>query len=294
MKNASPPPDDPTTVSSRRAFLFKTVAILPAGAVVTASGQTAASGSAAASAPSAPANGAGMTAAEPVRPASIDLAHYTPHYFNADEWAFIKAATDRLIPADGEGPGALDLNVPVFIDKQMDAGFGHASNWYMSGPFKPDTPSLWGYQNPLKPRDLYRAAIAAINDHCRQTFSGKVFADLEHAQQEQLLTDMEGGKVESDKAPIKDFFGFLLQNTKEGYLADPIYGGNKDAGSWRMIGFPGARADFLDWVGQNKRYPLPPVSIDSLGPNPSPASASGASNAQADNVQNRTNPQRNA
>ncbi len=31
----------------------------------------------------------------------------------------------------------------------------------------------------------------------------------------------------------------LLQNTKEGYFSDPIYGGNKDMGAWKMIGFPG-------------------------------------------------------
>jgi gluconate 2-dehydrogenase gamma chain len=33
-------------------------------------------------------------------------------------------------------------------------------------------------------------------------------------------------------------------------------------GSWKMIGFPGARADYMDWVGQyGKTYPLGPVSI---------------------------------
>jgi len=60
----------------------------------------------------------------------------------------------------------------------------------------------------------------------------------------------------------KMFFGFLLQNTKEGYFSDPIHGGNKNAAAWAMIGFPGARADYLDWVGRpGERYPLPPVTI---------------------------------
>ncbi len=59
-----------------------------------------------------------------------------------------------------------------------------------------------------------------------------------------------------------DFFAFLVENTKAGYLSDPIHGGNKDMGSWKMIGFPGARADFLDWVGTGNRYPYGPVSID--------------------------------
>jgi gluconate 2-dehydrogenase gamma chain len=33
---------------------------------------------------------------------------------------------------------------------------------------------------------------------------------------------------------------------------------------WKMIGFPGARYDYRDWVSRhNERYPYPPVSIQS-------------------------------
>ena len=53
---------------------------------------------------------------------------------------------------------------------------------------------------------------------------------------------LEGG-VDS-----KSFFAMLLQNTKEGYFSDPIYGGNKDMGAWKMIGFPGAHYDYKEWV----------------------------------------------
>jgi gluconate 2-dehydrogenase gamma chain len=32
--------------------------------------------------------------------------------------------------------------------------------------------------------------------------------------------------------------------------------------AWKMIGFPGARYDYTDWVDRhNERYPHPPVSI---------------------------------
>jgi len=49
-------------------------------------------------------------------------------------------------------------------------------------------------------------------------------------------------------------------DTKEGFLADPIHGGNKNLGSWKMIGIPGERADFLDWVVKpGVRCPLGPV-----------------------------------
>ncbi|MWL74804.1 gluconate 2-dehydrogenase subunit 3 family protein, partial [Escherichia coli] len=54
----------------------------------------------------------------------------------------------------------------------------------------------------------------------------------------------------------------LLSDTKHGYLADPMYGGNKGMKAWIAIGFPGARASYLEWVKQhNIPYPLGPVSI---------------------------------
>jgi gluconate 2-dehydrogenase gamma chain len=60
-----------------------------------------------------------------------ELADYVPVFFSADEWAFIQSATSRLIPSDGEGPGALEARVPVFIDLQLKGDFGAASDWYM-------------------------------------------------------------------------------------------------------------------------------------------------------------------
>jgi Gluconate 2-dehydrogenase subunit 3 len=53
-----------------------------------------------------------------------------------------------------------------------------------------------------------------------------------------------------------------LEDTRYGFFADPIYGGNRDMAAWKMIGFPGARYDYRDWVERhNERYPHPPISI---------------------------------
>ena len=49
------------------------------------------------------------------------------------------------------------------------------------------------------------------------------------------------------------FFELLLKNTQEGFFADPIYGGNRDMVGWKMIGFPGARYDYRDWVERHNR-----------------------------------------
>ena len=51
-------------------------------------------------------------------------------------------------------------------------------------------------------------------------------------------------------------------DANEGFFADPVYGGNRDMVGWKMIGYPGARYNYLDWVERhNERFPLPPVSL---------------------------------
>ena len=73
---------------------------------------------------------------------------------------------------------------------------------------------------------------------------------------------MESGSLQLHGVSSKAFFQILWQNTKEGFFADPVYGGNRNMAGWKMIGFPGARADFADWVEQpGAKYPLGPVSI---------------------------------
>jgi gluconate 2-dehydrogenase gamma chain len=45
-------------------------------------------------------------------PATLAAADYKPGYFSTDEWHFVLAACDRLIPKDAIGPGAVELGVP--------------------------------------------------------------------------------------------------------------------------------------------------------------------------------------
>lgn len=234
----------------RRGFLRKSIAIVPVAALTTIAGR-----SQEVSPVSAKAGALGP-------PSSAARTPYNPVFFNAAEWNFIQAAVGRLIPADATGPGGIETGVPEFIDRQMDGAFGHAATWYTQGPFVNSSPEF-GYQGKLPPRDVYRAGIAEVDAFASSSQGGKTFAQLDTAQQDQMLKGLETGDLKFDSVSSKTFFGFLLQNTKEGYLSDPMHGGNKDAGAWKMIGFPGARADFADWVGRpGVQYPLPPVSIN--------------------------------
>jgi gluconate 2-dehydrogenase gamma chain len=202
--------------------------------------------------------GAGLVAGPPAVAAAVQ--DYRPKFFTADEWHFLCAAVDRLIPPDAEGPGAVEAGVPEFIDRQMDTPYAQGALWYMQGPFYEVPPEL-GYQMKFTPREIYRIGIAAA-DRWAQAVAGKRFAALDGMTQDRLLTQMEDGRAELRDIPSTLLFGMLLQNTKEGYFSDPIHGGNKHMGGWKMIGFPGARADFMDWVDQyGKAYPIGPVDI---------------------------------
>jgi len=194
------------------------------------------------------------------REAPVQLDKYKPEYFTPEEWSFILAATARLIPSDGDGPGALETNVPVFIDRQLAGNYGSAGDWYMEGPHDPDASPDRGWQSPLTPAGLYRKAIPAFNAWCQLQWS-KDFKDLSGEQQDEALTALQKG--EAKLAPeLSFFFATLLSNTKEGYFSDPMYGGNAGMQAWTYIGFPGARANFKEWVDQhNVKYPLGPVSI---------------------------------
>jgi gluconate 2-dehydrogenase gamma chain len=149
----------------------------------------------------------------------------------------------------------------VFIDKQLNGDFGRATSWYMKGPFDPAASADRGYQLSLTPAEVYRLGIRVVSRLCLDTYQ-ITFTDLSVEQGEEFLEHVETGKIISPDIDLKTFLAFLIQNTKEGYFADPIHGGNKNMKSWTMIGYPGARGSFLEWVDKhNVPYPLGPVSI---------------------------------
>jgi gluconate 2-dehydrogenase gamma chain len=186
---------------------------------------------------------------------------YKPTFLNADEWAFVLAACDRLIPADAVGPGALQAGVPEFIDRHMQTPYASGDIWYMQGPFIEAAPQF-GYQGRLPVRDILRVGMKAIDAHCRAAFKGKTFAQLQHAEQETVLKACEAGKLELENISAKEFFNQLLNESRMGYFCDPKHGGNKDMAAWKMIGYPGMRADYTNWVEvRNQPYPIAPVDL---------------------------------
>jgi gluconate 2-dehydrogenase gamma chain len=186
-------------------------------------------------------------------------------FFTPPEAAVVVAVVDTLIPKDEIGPGGVEVGVPIFIDRELSGAYGRGARMYLDGPFSQGTPQQ-GYQLPLAPADLYRVGIADLNAWCAKTHHGKTFDQLSSADRAIALNAIESGKVEFTQLPARTFFSLLLQNTMEGYFADPMYGGNRNNAVWKMIGFPGAVGMYGDVIEKyrNKRYDVEPKSIQDL------------------------------
>jgi gluconate 2-dehydrogenase gamma chain len=185
------------------------------------------------------------------------------YFFTAAEAAMVEAIADRLIPADALSPGGKDCGCAVFIDRQLAGSFGKGDRLYWKGPFLPGLPTQ-GYQGDMPPAARYRLGLKALNDYVKAA-DGKDFVRLAPDRQDAVLKAMEAGTAPLKQAAgftTRAFFDLVLQNTMEGFFADPLYGGNKGMASWKMLGFPGARYDYRDHIDKyNQPYPLGPVSI---------------------------------
>lgn len=183
------------------------------------------------------------------------------HFFTTSEGRAIEAIVDRLIPPDSETPGGKDSGCATFIDRQLAGPYGRSEGLYMRGPFVKGLKQQ-GPQSPLTPAIQYRKALDGLDAHCKTAYGGRAFADLADPDKDKVLTGLEHGDISLPGLDSKTFFEVLLKNTREGFFGDPIYGGNRDMAGWKMIGFPGTRYDYSDWIERhNERYPRPPVSI---------------------------------
>ncbi len=206
------------------------------------------------------------TSGDPPTKASADTAPASAHpgappylFFNADEARFIEAACERLIPADESGVGALGAGVPNYLDKQLGGAWGAGERLYRSGPWHPGTASQ-GYQLPFTPAELFHTALRAINREF--TRRGTPFGTLSADDQDAYLKSLEAGGTDLDRVPSAVFFGLLLQMTVEGFFADPVYGGNRDMAAWRMIGFPGAYAEYYEAIDRHGvKFEREPMSL---------------------------------
>jgi len=140
-----------------------------------------------------------------VKPAALTSSHKT---FTNDEWATLTAAVDRVLPRD-EDPGALDANVPEYIDAMLQT----EQLQQMKAQFVP--------------------GVAALERRAQKMFK-TTFAAATPAQQDELLTLFKNSPEKSGEAR---WYEMLIVLVMEGFLGDPSYGGNKGEVGWKLVGF---------------------------------------------------------
>ena len=176
-------------------------------------------------------------------------------FFNAHQRATIEAAMARIIPTDNQ-PGAREAGTIDFVDRYLSGlGFIYA---------KPDGSGFEKLQG--KRADAWKQRIDIIRakyvegikelDHKGQSQFGAEFVRLTTEQQDRILAIMEHPSQQTEagvegamsvepalqqtNAEIDlDFFPLLALHTRQGFYADPIYGGNKNRVGWKLIGFEG-------------------------------------------------------
>jgi gluconate 2-dehydrogenase gamma chain len=201
-------------------------------------------------------------------------------FFSAHQRAAIEAAMARIIPSD-DLPGAREAGAVDFVDRYLSGiAFIYA---------KPDGSGFetltgrqadaWRQRIAIL-RQTYASGIGALDALAQKLFQANFIA-LNERQQDDTLTvfDRSGAQSASaGRAPGEgpalqqtltetelEFLPLLVMHTRQGFYADPIYGGNKDRAGWRAIGFPGpaslmevytGRYSALQWFaqGEAERY----------------------------------------
>jgi len=183
-------------------------------------------------------------------------------FFNPLEVATIEAIADRIIPADELSIGGKEAGCAVFLDRQLSGDYGNAVTTYRLGPVIQDGLPQAGPQYKDTPAERYKLGLAALNDVAKARNSGKNFTELSGVEQDDLLRRIESGEIPLSGVNGQLFFNMLVQNMREGFFSDPLYGGNKDMASWKMLGFPGAKYDFRDVIDRRgEDLHIEPVSM---------------------------------
>ncbi len=203
----------------------------------------------------------GLQAVPDASPPSPQDEPEQPRFFDPHQRATIAAAMARIIPTD-DTPGASEAGAIDFLDRYLSGtGFVYA---------KPDgsgfetlagrSEQAWRARIDIM-RRKYADGVRELDSRSRHS-SGADFVGLSPDQQDVVLKAAEtredwpdsalspayaiGGPAASGPALQQtstevdlDFLPLLVVHTRQGFYADPLYGGNRGRIGWEVIGFPG-------------------------------------------------------
>lgn len=203
---------------------------------------------------------------EQSKDAEIDVHEALQFFTRHQDFMVLMAATEQIYPEDEHGPGAIKLDVPYYIDKQLAGRWGINGRDYRHGPYtavldatdKSAGPA--GEQSILDRGDIFLQGLRKMDDESQKRFK-TTFDKAEADQQIEILQDFENDKVKMTGLVASEFMALLIQSTLEGAYSDPVYGGNKNMGGWKMKEFPGAQASYAGYIEQDEFKKLEPVSL---------------------------------
>ena len=102
---------------------------------------------------------------------------------------------------------------------------------------------------PQDTKDLVRQGAAHV-DRSARWYRKNRFHELTALQQDAILRGLE-----RDIRIGLRWLRAMLVLTLEGFLCDPVHGGNRDMVGWKMIGFPGAHLSWFDQI-ENHNQPF--------------------------------------
>lgn len=170
-----------------------------------------------------------------------------------------EAATERIFPADNNGPGAKELGVAYFIDHQLVGDWGINGREYMQGPFYAGEKTQ-GYQGRLRRKEVFDIGLREMQNYSMQKYQ-KGYTSLAPEEQDAVLKAFETDEAKLTTISASGFFKMLFSSTMEGVYADPLYGGNNNMSGWKMKNFPGSQMSYTDVIEQDKFVQMQPVSL---------------------------------
>lgn len=186
-----------------------------------------------------------------------DQANYTEalqFFRRKSDFDTIAAAMEVIYPEDSNGPGAIALDAPFFLDKQLAGQWGINTHEYRKTPFQ-------AKETPLTNREIFSEGVRKLNELAKSEYEIDTFVGLAEEQKIAILQKLEAGEVEMDLVASPVFFNLLLNTTIQGCFCDPLYGGNKNMAGWKMKEFPGAQMSYIAYTQEKDFIKIEPVSL---------------------------------
>ncbi|WP_233202848.1 gluconate 2-dehydrogenase subunit 3 family protein [Sporosarcina sp. P1] len=190
----------------------------------------------------------------------VELTEARMFFERYEDFVVLEQATERILPKDDNGPGAIELGVPYFIDKQMAGSWGINGTDYRQGPFLKNDPPV--DQTSLNRGQVIVTGIRKMNEESKKRFD-VTFDKAEEEQQIEILQDFESSKVKLRGVNAGSMFQLLRELTMEGAYSDPLYGGNRNMAGWKMQEFPGAVPSYADIIEKDEFVKRDPMSLTS-------------------------------